>query len=529
MKRALPSATGLAALDAMAIGRMLRQGAVSAPEVLQAALARISAVGGQTRSHIYVDIEQAQAAAGRAQARVDAARASGEVSGLPAMTGIPVSVKANICVAGWETTGGSRLLAGFRPPYDATAVRRLREADAVLLGQTNLDEFSMGSTTETSCYAATANPHDLTRSPGGSSGGSAAAVAAGETYAALGSDTGGSVRQPASYCGVVGIKPTYGAVSRYGLIAYASSLDQIGSFGRTVADCAALLAAVAGPDPRDATAVRPRGAGAAALAAVNGAWGMCPEQKRAAADAPTPLRGLRVGLPQEYFCEGMDAAVDERVRQAAGRLEQLGATCEEFSLPMLTHGVAVFYVLACAEAASNLARYDGVRYGARAEGARDVEDLYVRTRSRGFGLEAKRRLLLGNWVLRTEQYETYFAQATRARAVIRRDLDAALSRFDVLLGPVSPTPAPLLGASLGQPLRMYQSDICTVGANLAGLPALSLPCGVDPGGLPVGVQLIGGRFGEGVLLDTAAQLEAAFAREPVRDPAGANGGKEVRS
>jgi len=518
MTRAVPPAAGLAALDAAALGRMLRAGEVSAPEVLQATLDRIEEVDGLTRSHVHVAGDEARAAAEKAQARIDAARAAGNVGTLPAMTGIPVSLKDNLCVTGWPTTCGSRLLAGFRPTYDATVVRFLREAGAVPVGKTNLDEFAMGSTTETSCHPATANPHDLSRSPGGSSGGSAAAVAACEAVVALGSDTGGSVRQPASFCGVVGLKPTYGAVSRYGLVAFASSLDQIGPFGRTVADCAALFATIAGHDPRDATSVRPGSAGAAAMDALAGTWGTLPGNARGPrpagmpdGDDSFPLRGVRVGIPDEYFCEGLDPAVRDRVLQAAARLESLGASCERFSLPVLAYGVPTYYIVACAEASSNLSRYDGVKYGFRAEGAQDLSDLYVRTRSEGFGLEAKRRILLGNFVLSAGYYDAYYDKAMRVRTLVRRGLDAALSRFDLLLGPVSPTTAPLLGESLKDPLKMYLSDICTVSANLAGLPALSLPCGTDDAGLPVGVQMIGPRFGEAGLLGAAAALEAAQA------------------
>ncbi len=503
MSRAVPPAAGLAAMDAVSLGRLLRTGGVSAPEALQAVLGRIAEVGTLTHSYVYVAEDDARTAAAEAQRRIDTARAAGETDRLPPMTGVPVALKDNLCVRGWPTTCGSRILAGFRPTYDATVVRRLREDGAVPVGKTNLDEFAMGSTTETSCHAPTAHPLDLSRSPGGSSGGSAAAVAACEAFAALGSDTGGSIRQPASFCGVVGLKPTYGAVSRYGLVAYASSLDQVGPIGRTVADCAALFGTVAGHDPRDATSVRPGSTGESArtgrtAAAVAGA-------------GDTPLRGLRIGIPDEYFGEGLDPGVRGRVLEAAARMESLGAACERFSLPVLAYGVPAYYIIACAEASSNLSRYDGVKYGYRAAGAADLAELYVRTRSEGFGLEAKRRILLGNFVLSAGYYDAYYDKAMRVRTLVRRGLDDALSRFDLLLGPVAPSTAPRLGESLDDPLKMYLGDVCTVAANLAGLPALSLPCGTDDGGMPVGVQLIGRRFGEAGLLHAAAALEAAQA------------------
>ncbi len=499
-------ATGIAALDALEAGRRIRTGELGAVETLQATLARIAETGPLTRSFVHVAAEEAMAMAEAAQRTVDAARKTGETDRLSPLAGVPVALKDNLCVQGQPTTCGSRILSGVRPFYDATVVRRLREAGAVLVGKTNMDEFAMGSTTETSCHPTTANPCDLSRSPGGSSGGSVAAVAANEVFAALGSDTGGSVRQPAAFCGVVGLKPTYGAVSRYGLVAFASSLDQIGPIGRSVGDCAALLGIIAGNDPRDATSVRPDSAGATALAGLAGTW-RDGTPAGAATTVSAPLRGVRIGIPDEYFDEGLEPDVRDRVLAAAAHLESLGAVCERFSLPVFAYGVAAYYILACAEASSNLSRYDGVKYGFAAAGAADLADLYIRTRSEGFGLEAKRRIMLGNFVLSSGYYDAYYDKAMRVRTLVRRGFDDALSRYDVLLGPVSPGTAPLLGASLGDPLKMYLDDVYTVAANLAGLPALSIPCGVDDAGLPVGLQLIGRRYGEDSILTIAHHYE----------------------
>lgn len=493
MTRRIEPAVGIAAMTALEAGCRLRSGELGAVETLRAILDRISAVGSLTNSYVYIAEAEAMAMAEAAQRKIAAARAAGETSRLSPLAGVPIALKDNLCVRGQPTTCGSRILAGFRPIYDATVVRKLREADAVLIGKTNMDEFAMGSTTETSRYPATANPHDLSRSPGGSSGGSAAAVAACEAFAALGSDTGGSIRQPAAFCGVVGLKPTYGAVSRYGLVAYASSLDQIGPIGRSVADCAAMFDAISGHDPRDATS------------AISGTF--TNDKRMNSNGLSAPLRGVRIGIPDEYFGPGLHTDVRDRVLKSAARLESLGAVCERFALPVLAYGVPAYYILACAEASSNLARYDGVKYGFRAEGATDLADLYIRTRSQGFGLEAKRRILLGNFVLSAGYYDAYYDKAMRVRTLVRDGLDEALSRYDALLGPVAPDTAPRLGESLDDPLKMYLGDICTVAANLAGLPALSVPCGVDSAGLPVGLQLIGRRFGEHAILGIAGHFE----------------------
>lgn len=401
------------------------------------------------------------------------------------LAGVPVAIKDNITTVDLPTTCASRLLEGYRPPYDATCVRRLRAADAIVFGKTNLDEFAMGSSTEFSAYGPTRNPHDRSRVPGGSSGGSAAAVAAGIVPLALGSDTGGSVRQPAAFCGVVGMKPTYGSVSRYGLVAFASSLDQVGTFGRTVDDAARLLEAIAGPDPRDATS-RP-----------------------AIADRADPATAAprRLGVVRECFPPSLDPAVAELCRRALERWERAGYTVTEVSVPTLPYAVPTYYILATAEASANLARYDGVRYGVRAPDARTLDELYERTRSL-FGPEVKRRILLGTYVLSAGYYEAYYARALRVRARLTADMEAALREVDVLFLPTTPTPAFRLGERLDDPLAMYLADIFTVPANLAGMPAISIPIG-RARGLPVGAQLVGRRGEDRRVLEVARAWEQA--------------------
>ncbi|MGB9859831.1 MAG: Asp-tRNA(Asn)/Glu-tRNA(Gln) amidotransferase subunit GatA [Moorellaceae bacterium] len=456
---------------------------ISSVELTEAMLERIEQVEGRIKAFVTltpeVALEQARA--------VDAARARGEELG--PLAGIPMALKDNLCTAGIRTTCSSKMLENWVPPYDAFVVKKLKEAGAVLLGKLNMDEFAMGSSTENSRFFPTRNPWDLERVPGGSSGGAAAAVAAGEAFYSLGSDTGGSIRQPASFCGVVGLKPTYGRVSRFGLVAFASSLDQIGPLTRDVTDCALVLQAIAGHDPADSTS----------------------------ADLPVPdylaalrpeIKGLKVGVPREYFGSGMEPEVAAVVRRAIDRLADLGALCEEISLPHTEYALPAYYLVAPAEASSNLARYDGVAYGFRLPGT-DIVDMYMKTRREGFGPEVKRRIMLGTYALSAGYYDAYYLKALKVRTLIRRDFEEAFKRFDVLVTPTSPTVAFRLGEKVDDPLAMYLSDLCTIPVNMAGLPAISIPCGFSQG-LPVGLQLIAPPFEEERLLRVAYTLEQAM-------------------
>lgn len=404
------------------------------------------------------------------------------------LAGIPVAIKDNICVNGEDTTCGSRILKGFKPPYDATVIKRLKKEGAVLLGKANMDEFAFGSSCETSCYGPTRNPWDLERIPGGSSGGSAAAVAAGEAVMALGSDTGGSIRQPASLCGVVGLKPTYGRVSRYGLIAFASSLDQIGPITKTVKDAALMLSVIAGYDDMDSTSV----------------------------DLPVPdytkslvkdVKGLRIGVPKEYFIEGIDKEVEKCVRSGIDILKDLGAKIIDISLPHTQYAVSTYYIVAPAEASSNLARFDGVQYGFRAEDADNLIDMYIKTRSKGFGNEAKRRILLGTYCLSTGYYDAYYLKAQKVRTKIKEDFDEAFKVCDCIITPTSPTPAFKIGEKTQDPLSMYLSDIFTISANLAGIPAISIPCGFSGNNLPIGLHILAKPFDEETIFRVAYTFE----------------------
>ncbi len=453
-------------------------GDVSCREVVADCLARIHAVDGALGAFVRLREEAALAEADEA----DAARARGEARS--ELHGLPIAVKDILASPELETTCGSRILEGFRAPYEAGVLGRLRAAGLVVVGSTNMDEFAMGSSCENSALGATANPWDASRVPGGSSGGSAAAVAAREVPAALGSDTGGSIRQPAALCGVTGLKPTYGRVSRYGLVAFASSLDQVGPFARTARDVATLLSVIAGHDPRDATSID---------AAV-------PDYAAACSGS---LDGLRVGLPHELDAtEGVDADTLARAREAVEVLERLGARTVEVSLPHSAYAIAAYYLICTAEASSNLSRYDGVKYGFRAQ-ARSLDEMYRRTRSRGFGPEVKRRILLGTYVLSAGYYDAYYRKAQQVRTLIRGDYARAFEVCDVLAGPTTPGPAWPLGERVEDPLRMYLADVFTVGVNLAGLPALSIPCGFTSGGLPVGLQLIGPALDEATVLRAA--------------------------
>jgi len=485
--------SGLPGLAAAAIRRRVAAHEVSCEEVTREHLARIEALEPAIDAFLLVAPERALASA----KRLDAALAGGAPA--PALAGVPLAVKDVLHVEGLPTTCGSRILDGYHPPFAATAVARLEAAGAIVLGKTNMDEFAMGSSTERSAFRPTRNPWDRSRVPGGSSGGSAAAVAARLAPLALGTDTGGSIRQPAAFCGVVGLKPTWGRVSRYGLVAFASSLDQAGPLGRTVEDVALACSALFGRDPLDATS----------------------------ADEPLPdfgpaLRGeaagLRVGVPWSFLAHGVEAGTMARFRESLDALESAGASLVDVPLPRLPHAIAAYYLVATAEASSNLARYDGVRYGRRAPGVHDLPALYGRTRDLGFGPEVKRRIILGTFALSSGYYDAYYLRAQRVRTLIRRDFDAAFGACDVIATPTTPTPAFRLGEKTDDPLQMYLADIFTVPANLAGLPALSLPCGLA-GGLPVGLQLTAPAFDEATLVRAGAAYQRVTSHHELAPPA----------
>ncbi len=459
----------------------LRAGETTAAEVTASVFRRIDAVEKDVRAYISLMRKSALAEAARAEEQLRKVEAG-------PLAGIPIALKDITCTKGYRTTCGSRVLDNFIPPYDATVVEKLRAAGAVFTGKTNMDEFAMGSSTETSHYGTTRNPWDLGRIPGGSSGGSAAAVAAGECIASLGSDTGGSIRQPAALCGVVGLKPTYGRVSRYGLIAFASSLDQIGPFTKDVEDCAIVMNVIAGYDPAESTSVP------AEVPDYRGFLGR-------------GVEGWTVGIPQEYFVAGIDPEVEAAVRRTITLLEGAGARCVEISLPHTRYCLAVYYIIAPAEACSNLARYDGVRFGFRAEGSRDLIDLYKKSRSAGFGAEVKRRIMLGTYALSSGYYDAYYKKASQVRALIKRDFDTAFASCDAILTPTTPTPAFKIGEKTDDPMQMYLSDIFTISANLAGIPGISVPCGFSAAGLPIGVQFLAGHFQEGRLIQIASAFE----------------------
>jgi aspartyl-tRNA(Asn)/glutamyl-tRNA(Gln) amidotransferase subunit A len=464
---------------------LLAKREVSARELVQATLDRIAAVDDRIGAYNHVMADSALAAADAA----DAARAAGTSPG--PLAGIPIAVKDNICTTDAPTTCSSKILQGYTSPYEATVVQRLKAAGLIAVGKANMDEFAMGSSNENSATRQVANPWDLSRVPGGSSGGSAAAVAAGEATVSLGSDTGGSIRLPASYCGVVGMKPTYGTVSRYGLVAFASSLDQIGPISRSVRDNALLMQAIAGHDPHDSTS----------LAGVALDYG---------ADIGKGVQGLRVGVPKEMMGDGVAPDVAAAVQQAISVLQEQGATIVEVSLPHSEYALPIYYLICTAEASSNLARYDGVRFGHRAEDAKDLEELFVRTRSEGFGPEVKRRIMLGTYALSAGYYDAFYGRAMQGRTLIIRDFERAFAQADVLISPTAPETAFKLGEKVGDPLAMYLADVMTTTVNLAGLPALSLPAGFDGQGLPIGVQLIGPSLGEPTLYRVASALEAAL-------------------
>jgi aspartyl-tRNA(Asn)/glutamyl-tRNA(Gln) amidotransferase subunit A len=463
---------------------MLERREISSVELTRAVLDRIAALEPRIEAFITVTADQALDDARRADAQIAAGR-------LSPLTGIPLGLKDVLCTQGVRTTCGSRILENFVPPYDAFVVQRLKSQGAVMVGKLNMDEFAMGSTTEHSAFQTTHNPWHTEHIPGGSSGGSAAAVAADMCLAALGSDTGGSIRQPSSHCGVVGLKPTYGRVSRFGLVAFASSLDQIGPLGKSVADCALMLQAIAGHDPADSTC--------------------SPEVVPDYGDALSqPLQGLRIGIPRAYFdSTSLDAEVCAAVLQAVGTLEGLGARTVDIDLPHTRYGVAAYYVIAPSEACSNLARYDGVKYGLRDSSAGELVEMYRNTRQQGFGREVQRRILLGTYALSAGYYDAYYRKASQVRTLIMRDFAAAFERCDLIVSPVTPTPAPRIGAHSEDPLAMYLSDIYTLSANLAGIPGIAVPCGFSKAGLPIGMQLLGGHFQEARLLAAAHAFEQA--------------------
>lgn len=469
------------ALTAVELSEQIKKGNVTVRQAVDAVFEQIERTEEIYHCYVTLEKEKALAQADSIQEKIN----SGELTG--PLAGVPIAVKDNICTKGTLTTCSSKILENFVPTFDAQAVENLRAAGMVIIGKTNMDEFAMGSTTETSYFGVTRNPANTEHVPGGSSGGSAAAVAGGECFAAIGSDTGGSIRQPASYCGVVGLKPTYGTVSRYGLIAYGSSLDQIGPLTKDVTDAAALLEVLASYDEKDSTSA-PR------------------EDKDFMSALKKDCSGLRVGIPTDYFGEGLDPEVKEAVLQVAQVLEKQGAVAEEFPLSLVEYAIPTYYTIAAAEASSNLERFDGIKYGYRAE-VEDLHPMYKKTRSQGFGPEVKRRIMLGSFVLSSGYYDAYYLKALKVKALIKKAFDQAFENYDLILGPVAPTTAPKLGQSLQDPIKMYLGDIYTIAVNLAGLPGMSIPCGVDRKGLPIGAQLIGDCFSEKKLLQAAYAYE----------------------
>ena len=486
------------AYSAVELAQAIKAGETTAVEAMKAVLDRIDASEESIHAYVTIDREAALAKAEAVQKQIEA----GELTG--PLAGVPVAIKDNMCTEGVLTTCSSRILGNFIPTFTAEAVKNLEKAGAVMIGKTNMDEFAMGSTTETSAYGVTRNPWNTEHVPGGSSGGSAAAVAAEECFYALGSDTGGSIRQPASFCGVVGMKPTYGTVSRYGLIAYGSSLDQIGPLTKDVTDCATVMEAIASHDTKDSTSI-----------------------DRAAIEKDTDftsaliedVKGMKIGIPRDYFGDGLDSEIKEAVLAAAKALEAKGAIVEEFDLSLVEYAIPTYYTIAAAEASSNLERFDGIKYGYRTSEYEGLHNMYKKTRSEGFGPEVKRRIMLGSFVLSSGYYDAYYLKALRVKAMIRKAFDDAFSKYDLILGPVAPTTAPKLGESLSDPLKMYLGDIYTISVNLAGLPGISVPCGVDSQGLPIGMQLLADSFEEKKL------IQAAYTYEKIRGEFGKKEGR----
>ena len=473
-------------LTAVSLGKKIKEKEISVREALDAVFAQIDQTEGRYHAYVTLDKEGAYKQADAVQEKID----KGELTG--ALAGVPVAIKDNMCTKGLLTTCSSKILENYIPTYTASAVQNLTDAGCVIIGKTNMDEFAMGSTTETSYYGVTRNPHNPDHVPGGSSGGSAAAVALNECFFALGSDTGGSIRQPSAFCGITGMKPTYGTVSRYGLIAYGSSLDQIGPMTKNVTDCAAVLETIASYDKKDSTSM-----------------------KREKYDFTSALvrdvKGLRIGLPKDYFGDGLDSEVKAAIFKAAETFKRMGAIVEEFDLGLVQYAIPAYYIIASAEASSNLERFDGVKYGYRTKEYGDLHSMYKKTRSEGFGSEVKRRIMLGSFVLSSGYYDAYYLKALKTKALIKQEFDKAFEKYDIILAPAAPTTAPLLGSSLQDPIKMYLSDIYTISANLAGIPGLSIPCGKDNKGLPIGMQLLGGCFQEKTL------LRAGFAYEKARE------------
>ena len=472
----------ITSLTAVELGKKIKAKEISVVDAVKASIEQIEKVEKDVHSFVTIDREGALERAEEVQKLIDDGTLTGPLAG------VPVAIKDNMCTKDMLTTCSSKILGNFKPTFTAEAVRNLEKAGAVIIGKTNMDEFAMGSTTETSYYGETKNPWNLKHVPGGSSGGSCAAVAAEECPYALGSDTGGSIRQPSSFCGVVGIKPTYGTVSRYGLIAYGSSLDQIGPIARDVTDCATILEAIASHDPKDSTSI-------------------AREKYDFTSALVEDVKGMKIGIPKDYFGEGLDPEVKEKILDAVKVLEEKGAIVEEFDLNLVQYAIPAYYVIASAEASSNLSRFDGVKYGYRTEEYEGLHNMYKKTRSEGFGPEVKRRIMLGSFVLSSGYYDAYYLKALRTKALIKQEFDKAFSKYDVIIAPAAQTTAPELGKSLSDPLKMYLGDIYTISVNLAGLPGISLPVGTDSKGLPIGMQIIGDCFEENKIIRAAYTLE----------------------
>ena len=473
-------------LTALQLGEKIKQRQVSVLDGVKTVFEQIEKQDSEVHAYLDTYKEEAYKRAEEVQKGIE------DGTYTSPLAGVPIAIKDNICINGKKTTCASKILENFVPQYNAEVIDRLEKAGLVIIGKTNMDEFAMGSTTETSHYGATKNPWNTKHVPGGSSGGSAAAVAADECSFALGSDTGGSIRQPSSYCGVTGMKPTYGTVSRYGLIAYGSSLDQIGPIAKDVTDCAAILETIASYDPKDSTSIRR-------------------DDYDFTSALVDDVKGMKIGIPKDYLIEGLNPEVKAAIMNAAHKLEEKGAVVEEFDLSLVEYAIPAYYVIACAEASSNLARFDGVKYGYRTPEYNELHEMYKKTRSEGFGPEVKRRIMLGSFVLSSGYYDAYYVKALKAKALIKQAYDKAFEKYDIILGPVAPTTALKMGESLSDPIKMYLGDVYTVPVNLAGLPGISLPCGTDKDGMPIGVQMVGNAFEEKTI------IRAAYAFEKTRE------------